>query len=283
MPKIFGKYEPVGDVDAGSRQGVTGQQFAGFVRELDPDFADVERLPLPSGREATLTVRRSPRAQHISLRILPAGPGAELVLPLRVSRRQGIAFAHAKAAWLEHRLVDLPKPVPFVDGASFPLLGRLIRIRHVPGLFEESWRTGRELRVSGPKRILPDQVSRWLRNEAAAEIASRVEANARRLRRSIGLRRDVRQITLRDTRSRWGSCSPTGDLSFSWRLVMAPEHVLEYVVAHEVSHLVELNHSRRFWDVVDRLTGDSEAARIWLRDRGLELHRYGVPRSWSAL
>jgi predicted metal-dependent hydrolase len=255
----------------------------GFVRELDSEPADVERLSLPSGREATLTVRRSPRAQHISLRILPAGPGAELVLPLRVSRRQGLAFAHAKAGWLENRLGDLPKPVPFADGASFPLLGRPVRIRHVEGLFEEAWRSGRELHVSGPRRILPDQVARWLRNKAAKEIVSRVEENARRLRRSTGLRRDVGQITLRDTRSRWGSCSPTGDLNFSWRLVMAPEHVLDYVVAHEVSHLVELNHSRRFWDVVDRLVGDSEDARLWLRDRGLELHRYGVPRSWSAL
>jgi predicted metal-dependent hydrolase len=250
-----------------------------FVKELDPESTDVERLPLPSGREATLTVRRSPRAQHISLRILPAGPGAELVLPLRVSRRQGLAFAHAKADWLEDRLGDLPKPVPFADGACFPLLGRSIRIRHVDGLFEEAWRSGRELHVSGPKRILPDQVSRWLRNKAAKEIVLRVEENAKRLRRSIGLRREVRQITLRDTRSRWGSCSPTGDLNFSWRLVMAPEHVLDYVVAHEVSHLVELNHSRRFWDVVGRLVGDSEDARLWLRDRGLELHRYGVPRS----
>ena len=229
------------------------------MKELDPDSTDVERLSLPSGREATLTVRRSPRAQHISLRILPAGPGAELVLPLRVSRRQGLAFAHAKADWLEDRLGDLPKPVPFIDGASFPLLGRPIRIRHVDGLFEEAWRAGRELHVSGPKRILQDQVSR--------------------LRRSTGLRRDVRQITPRDPRSRWGRCSPTGDLNFSWRLVMAPEHVLDYVVAHEVSHLVELNHSRRFWDVVAGLVGDSEDARLCLRDRGLELPRYGVPRS----
>lgn len=251
----------------------------GSIRVPDLSFADVERLPLPSGREATLTVRRSLRAQHISLRILPGGPGAELVLPLRVSRRQGLAFAHAKAAWLEDRLVDLPKAVPFADGSAIPLLGRTIHIRHVPGLFEESWRSGRELKVSGPRRTVPTLVEAWLRDEAAQQIKVRVETHAKRLHRSVGLKRRVRRITLRDTRSRWGSCSPRGDLSFCWRLVMAPEHVLDYVVAHEVSHLVELNHSQRFWDIVERLTGDSEPARIWLRDRGLELHRYGVRRS----
>lgn len=241
---------------------------------------DVARLPLPSGRKATLAVRRSPRAQHISLRILPVGPGAELVLPLRVSRRQGLAFAQAKAAWLEDRLVDLPKPVPFVDGAVVPVLGRQLRVSHVPGLFEDAWRTARELRVSGPRRMVPALVEDWLRSEAAREIRERVETKVRRLRRAGLLRREVRRITLRDTRSRWGSCSPRGDLSFCWRLVMAPLYVLDYVVAHEVAHLVELNHSRRFWNVVDRLTDDHEPARLWLRDRGLELHRYGATRSW---
>lgn len=240
---------------------------------------DMARLPLPSGREATLTVRRSPRARHISLRILPAGPGAELVLPLRVSRRQGLAFAHTKAAWLEDRLVDLPKRVPFSDGAVIPVLGRQIRVTHMTGLFEDTWRTARELRISGTRRRLPELVEEWLKGEARREIELRVDVKARRLRRIGLLRREVRRITLRDTRSRWGSCSPRGDLSFCWRLVMAPEHVLDYVVAHEVAHLVELNHSRRFWDVVDRLTDDHEPARIWLRDRGLELHRYGTPRS----
>ncbi len=91
------------------------------------------------------------------------------------------------------------------------------------------------------------------------------------------INRPFRRLTVRDTSSRWGSCSWQGDLSFSWRLILTPEPVIDYMVAHEVSHLAHMNHSSRFWRQVEELAGDVEEAKAWLREHGAGLHRYGAP------
>ena len=121
---------------------------------------------------------------------------------------------------------------------------------------------------------VPEDIRRWLKNRAKDELKARAEDKSQLINQQF------RRITGGDMASRWGSCSPKGDLSFSWRIIMAPEYALDYLVAHEVSHLKEMNHSKRFWTIVNHLTDDLERGRAWLRDQGASLHRFGFdPRS----
>jgi predicted metal-dependent hydrolase len=229
-------------------------------------------LALPGGGEATLSIRRSRRARRVALRIVPGSGEVELVVPHRGSIKQGIAFAREKAEWLKAHLGSMPVPVPFEEGAVIPVHDRPRRIRRVDQLFRGVWLTERELQVSAPAEIVGDYVRRWLRTEARRVLLARAEEKARLVRRRI------RRLTVRDTSTRWGSCSAEGDLSFSWRIVMAPDFALDYLVAHEVAHLVEMNHSPKFWAIVERIAVDPERGRDWLRDNGGALHRYGFTR-----
>lgn len=234
----------------------------------NPD-GDPVLLPLGGGREVSVNVRHSQRARRILLHVGVYDGKVELVLPPGASRREGLNFARTQTRWISGQLAKIGGGVPFADGTAFPLLDRRITIRRrdarsaLPVLCED------ELLVGGRDDTLPARVKRWVRSRALEEIKPR----AHRMGAEIG--RLPVCISMRDTRSRWGSCSRAGNLNFSWRLVMAPEHVLEYVVAHEVAHLRELNHSDRFWAVVDTLCDDVPRARNWLRKHGAELHRYG--------
>jgi len=214
-----------------------------------------------------MALRPSRRAKRIILRIDPVGT-VTLVVPRRTSRDEAVAFARSKADWLNDRLAALPVQVPFVDGAYVPLLGRAHRIRHDPQ--SHGVRFGRrEIVVAGDIEHLSRRVADFLKREARLECSDRAAIFARR----IGQR--VARVTVRDSKGRWGSCSHRGRLSFSWRLILAPEWVLDYVIAHEVAHLVEMNHGPRFWRLVERLYPDSLRPREWLRRNGTRLHRYG--------
>ncbi|MHA1109048.1 MAG: M48 family metallopeptidase [Alphaproteobacteria bacterium] len=226
-------------------------------------------LTLPGGERTMLRVRRSRRARRFLLHVDVSGM-AELVIPRRAAFADGMAFAREKAGWIQSHLAAVPQPVPFTDGHSFPLLGEELHIRHVDQLFEDFWRRRSDLFVACARAQLPQRVESWLRAEAGRQIRTRARHKADHIGRKIA------RISLRDTRSQWGSCTHKGALNFSWRLVMAPEPVLDYVVAHEVAHLAELNHTRRFWDVVDGLCADVADSRAWLRCNGAGLHRYGA-------
>ncbi len=220
-------------------------------------------------REVPMTVRRSLRARRIALRIDEKSDGVTLVLPRSVSVQEGVAFAQSKAVWVAARLGALPPKLGFVDGGEFPFRGETRRIRHRPGARGVVWTEGGDVCVAGEAGHLARRLTDWLKREARREIEVRVREKATRLGRVAG------RIRVADTRSRWGSCSSTGTLSFSWRLILAPENVLDYVVAHEVAHLAEMNHSPRFWRKVAQLTGDVEGPRGWLKRHGTRLHRIG--------
>jgi predicted metal-dependent hydrolase len=228
-------------------------------------------LRLRDGKTIDIHVRRSARARRILLHVDVYTGGVELVLPRRTSFEEGLGFARSKSAWLQSRLKEIAPLVPFADGARFPLLGREIRIRHVPQLFDEVWRENGSLVVAGAPTRVAASVEAWLRAEAARAFAPIADEKADRLGAKY------RRIIVRDPRTRWGSCSLNGDLAFSWRLVMAPEDVLEYVVAHEVAHLKVMNHSHRFWSLVDKICDGVDDSRDWLRTNGAALHRYGSP------
>lgn len=220
-------------------------------------------------REVPLRIRRVARARRMTLRIDAAAEGIDLTLPRWVSFAEGLQFAESKKRWLERRLCDMPERTPFTDGAIVPILGESYRIRHRPDSLPLVWRWRREIHVGGSENGLGERLVAWLREEAAGEIRARAGAKSARLDLPAP------PIAIRDTRSLWGSCSPSGRLSFCWRLIMAPEAILDYVVAHEVAHLRHHHHGKRFWNLVAKLTGDVEAARTWLRQEGARLHRYG--------
>ncbi len=221
------------------------------------------------GRSVALKLRRNPRARRVILR-LDAGDGAAvLTIPPGYSNREALAFLEKNRGWLAARLKRLPETIPFLAGTEIPMLGEPHLIVHEPDARRGLWREPGRLFVSGREEHLARRVTDYLKAEGKREIAQRAHAKAA----EIG--RKVTRVTLRDTRSRWGSCSHQGALSFSWRLILAPEAVLDYVVAHEVAHLRHMDHSPAFWRVVAALHPGHERDRAWLKREGAGLWRYG--------
>lgn len=226
-------------------------------------------LTLPGGRDIALNLRRSARARHILIRIDDASGSVELVLPRHAALGKALAFAHSCADWIETRLQALPPAIAFRHGAVLPLLGESLTLIKPLNGAKRLRRIGGELVVPGDEAVFAGRVRRWLIAEARREIGARAERLAQRVERPI------HRLTIRDPATRWGSCSAAGALSFSWRLILAPPAVLDYVVAHEIAHLRELNHSWRFWALVEDLAGEHQAERAWLRKNGARLRRYG--------
>lgn len=223
------------------------------------------------GRSVPLSVRRSHRARRLYLRVDPSAPPdlpVELILPRGVGLAEGLRFARDKQGWVARRLAALPTPIPFTDGAVIEIGGERLTIRHVGGS-TVTRRDGAMLLVGGGPEHLARRVRDWIRGHARDVLTRR----SRELAERIG--RQIRSVRLGDPRSRWGSCSPDGRLAYSWRLVLAPPFVLDYVVAHEVAHLVHLNHGRKFWLLAAELAGDIDTPRAWLNRNGPRLLRHG--------
>ena len=228
--------------------------------------------PLPhSTGKVPVRVRVSRRARRLALKIDAIGDAVELVLPPRTSLPRALNFLKSNRDWVERRLAALPPRLIFADGETVPVLGVPHRIRHVARArdYGPVWIAGCEIRVSGDAAHVSRRVRDFLKEKARDELTRR----ARRLAQPLG--REVGRISVRDTTTRWGSCSANGNMAFSWRLIMAPQPVLHYVVAHEVAHLVEMNHGPRFWKLVDRLVPDVERQRDWLNRNRAWLLRIG--------
>lgn len=221
------------------------------------------------GVSAALVLRESARARRYTLKVDAARGLIEVVTPPAQPHGQVLDFVIRHIDWVKSRLAKTPAPVLFADGAEIPVAGRTCRIRHDPRHRGAPILNDDVLTVGGGAEFLARRVRDWLIARARAEIVPIAHAKA------AALGKKVTGVTLRDTRSRWGSCTAAGRLSFSWRLVMAPPAVLDYVVAHEAAHLVEMNHSQRFWALCQSLTADAPAARAWLKSEGSRLFRYG--------
>lgn len=193
-----------------------------------------------------------------------------LTLPRWVSRRRGLAWAESQRAWIEAALADIPPGTPLVPNAEIPLYGRSHRIEWQP----EAPRTVRleaaVIRVGGPADMVPGRVERWLKKEAATIL----DRETREFARKAGV--TVAKVGVGDPVSRWGSCSHSGTIRYSWRLILAPDWVRHATVAHEVAHRVHMNHGPAFHQLVEELLGiDPAPARQWLRRNGAALHHFG--------
>ena len=229
-------------------------------------------LMASSGQEAPIRLSVNKRARRILLRIDPKAREAVLVVPSARQKNRALEFAKQRIDWVIERLDTLPDDGGLEFGTSVPLRGINHQIKPA-----NKGRSVRAEEIDGEPTILvpgrPEAVQTkiigFLRASARLDLSARVAVHARTL--------DVQPngIAIKDTRTRWGSCSSAGNLNFSWRLICAPADVLDYVAAHEVAHLLEMNHSSRFWAHVERCTPEHKAARKWLNAHGRQLHAIG--------
>jgi len=217
-----------------------------------------------------VAIRVSPRARRLSLRVDAVARGVELVLPQRFPADAAIGFVARHRGWIAARVAAMPPPARLADGATIPVFGIPHAIRRVSdGAAAPVAIVDGEIRVRGATEHLPRRVIDHLKALAKREFAQRARVLAARVGKTVA------RVGVRDPKSRWGSCSSKGALSFSWRLILAPEAVIDYVVAHEVAHLVEMNHGPRFWRVVAGLVPDVDEARAWLKRHRNELLSHG--------
>ena len=228
-------------------------------------------------------VRRSPTARRLILRVRGATRDAVLTIPKRTSIADAKSFAERQAAWIGARLQRLPETVPLDAGAVIPIRGVLTVLVSCPAERGVAWLDParatpgivQALCIAGDPAHLPRRVLDFLRRECRRDLERAVAQSAARIGRKTP------SITLRDTATRWGSCTASGRLNFSWRLIFAPPFVLEYLAAHEVAHLVHMNHSPKYWTLCRSLDANTDRAEAWLNAHGTSLHRYRSPEAKS--
>lgn len=221
---------------------------------------------LPGDPPIPLILRRSARAKRISLRISQLDGRVTLTMPKSLAQREALDFARTKETWIRKHLSERQEDVSVGLGTELPLGGRVLQV--VPGQGRKVQLGENEIAVPGPSERVGKRLGAYLKEVARDRLAGACDDYAARLGQSYS------RITMRDTRSRWGSCTSDGALMFSWRLIMTPPEVLDYVAAHEVAHLAEMNHSSAFWAGVERIYGPYKEPRKWLRTHGNALHRY---------
>ena len=233
------------------------------------------RTPAPTSlrcgdRDVPLAIVASPRARRLSLRADSVRGQIRVSLPPRVRLAEATAFIAAHHDWIAARVARWPVASPFVAGATIPFDGAPLlldwRADHPRGIR----RDGDRLVIGGPRETVPGRTARWLKAQALAAMTAPTQDLA------AAVDRKVTKVSVRDPAGRWGSCSSSGAIGYSWRLILAPEWVRNSVVAHEVAHLVHPNHGREFWVLAAKLNGgDPSPARAWLGTHGPGLHWVG--------
>ncbi|MCU0800431.1 MAG: M48 family metallopeptidase [Rhodobacteraceae bacterium] len=224
---------------------------------------------LPGQPPIEITLRRLARSRRFSLRVSRADGRVTLTLPLRAREAEAMAFAATQEDWLRRAIAGLPQAALVGFGVLLPVEGQMLQV--VPG-------PGRMVRVADARLEVPGEAAQVGRRVAVfLRTLARNRLAAASDRHAAALGQRFSRLTLRDPRSRWGSCTADRALMYSWRLAMAPPAVLDYVAAHEVAHLVEMNHSPAFWAVVAALRPDWKQQRDWLRAEGggLQAYRFG--------
>jgi predicted metal-dependent hydrolase len=240
--------------------------------KAQPTQTEIETI---DGRRVPVKLVVNPRARHVSVRIDPTRREAIATAPSRRHLKHAAQFAAERAGWIAQELSRLPQGVMLAPGARIPLRGVIHELNHEHGRSAARVEPGDPPRLVAPApdaALFESRLLRFLREEARADLSARVAAHALML----GVR--PARLQVKELRSRWGSCSIDGVLSFSWRLILAPHFVLDYLAAHETAHLREMNHSRRFWAHVRACMPDFERGREWLHEHGCALHAVGLAR-----
>jgi predicted metal-dependent hydrolase len=239
-------------------------------RRPAPGPTETELTFSGGGHSRPLTVRRSAQAKRMRLAVDPRDGAVRLTLPRRAALKPALLWAEGQRAWIEQALAKLPMTAPLGPGAEIPFEGAMLTIDWQPGGSRTVRRDGDRLVVGGPEEMIPARVLRWLRAEAARRLEAETRAVALRAGVAIG------RVRVGDPRTRWGSCSSSGDIAYSWRLILMPSTVREAIVAHEVAHRLHMHHGPDFHGEVERLLGRApKVERAWLKAHGAAVHRVG--------
>ena len=215
-----------------------------------------------------LVVVKSTRCRRMNLRIDGKKRTAVLTLPPRVSFKKAYDFVKGHETWAEEHLAKLPKTQEFKDGQTFTLFARPLKICHRPETLRAAEEKDGILYIGGDAAFLHRRVKDYITREAKKEFLRR----SRELAEKIGCQ--VKSVAIKDTSSRWGSCSTLNNINYNWRIALAPACVIDYLVAHEVSHLKHRDHSREFWRCVKELYSGAALGKSWLKIHGSELYLY---------
>ena len=224
--------------------------------------------------EDLVTVKRSKRAKRAALRLDPTQRTINLVVPERMPLYKAYHFAQNHEAWVRETLDKLAPPMPFKNETNLPIFGDTVRISiaHNPALKRTTLKQHDDvLEVKTYQDDPTNRITSHLKKLARAGLADIATDKAEVIKKEIAT------VTVRDTKSRWGSCSREGELSFSWRLIFAPYDAIDYVVAHEVAHLIHMDHSKNFWTLCKQLSCNYTEGKYWMKEHGNELMRYGLP------
>jgi predicted metal-dependent hydrolase len=236
------------------------------------DAPDRHALLRIDGQVLEVSLRLNPRARRMIVKVNPATGEVVVTAPTRRGLAHALDFARGEKDWIAGQLAKVPGSVALVPGATLPFRGKPHEIRAAARGPAPVWREDGIIWVRGRSAHASRRVLDFLKREA------RLLFEARALDYAARLNTRPSRITVRDTASRWGSCSSARSLSFSWRLILAPDFVLDYVVAHEVAHLREMNHSPRFWAHVRSIVPELDAPQDWLKQHGRELQRYAATK-----
>ncbi|MEX0645013.1 MAG: SprT family zinc-dependent metalloprotease [Parvularculaceae bacterium] len=229
-------------------------------------------------RTVPLVARVNRRAKRLIVKVDSLEGRVVVTAPSKRALPEALRFAGERSSWIRARLDEGAPARPFVDGGLCPYRGVMhaIRCEGSPRLLARVVTEGTPvIRVGGDPAHVNRRLVDWLKSEARAALTERAQAHSAQLGKNFS------RISIRDSRSRWGSCSRDGVLSFSWRLILAPPYILDYVAAHECAHLVHLNHSPAYWRALLSLGVDENAARAWFEENGEALHAWGAtPPVW---
>ena len=214
-----------------------------------------------------IKIVKSPRAKRMTLRIDSKERLPILTIPERCSAKRAIEFVNQHKDWIDRSLAGLPQTKTFEDGEQISLFGSLVTIRHISGHHGTFLKDG-TLNVSGDAEFMHRRIKDYIKIQAKSEFYHRSKVLAEHLGCPLN------DVTIKDTKSRWGSCSSMHNINYSWRIALAPENVINYLIAHEVAHLKHQNHSRDFWHCVRELYPEAESGKTWLRLHSRELYRY---------
>lgn len=231
--------------------------LTGKIFEIEKSFPD---LPLK--------VTKPPRCRRLSLRIDAKERSVVLSLPPLCSVKRAVNFVNENRAWIEAHLLSIPVTRKFTDGDVITIFGKTLTIKHCPDRKCGVTLEDDCIKVSGAIEFLPRRVRDFIKKESLQKLTQMSREKAAQ----IGC--CVKKVTIKDTKSRWGSCSTLGNINYNWRIALAPEEAIDYLAAHEVSHLKHPDHSRAFWECVKSLSPYAESGRRWLKQNGNLLYAY---------
>ena len=220
-------------------------------------------------RSYQINIKKDKRAKRIILKVSNIDGNISITLPKYESEKKGLKFLLKNQEWVLKQLNSFPKKVPFKNLSEIPYMGKMHKIIHLSKSGNLIYIYKNQIIFFGKKENLSKNIKSWLYGKAKNEIIKLANSNVSYLGKKYN------KIYIKDLKSSWGICGPSGNISFSWRLILAPKHVMEYIVVHELCHLVEFNHGKEFWQLVTAIFPQRDLSQNWLKINGVKLHMIG--------